>query len=176
MTGFGALEGVTMENAETFAAALMKIMLRYGFCHTVVVDKDSKFYSVFRQTADLLKLHVHTLSRDNHNPMLVERLARYFNKTSKIFNTEHGRDPRVGHEGLLMAQYAWNCANVPGTDISRCLMVTGREWLFPIDFCRQKHLDIVSRPRDLNNYAQRQATILQASREIGKILIEEQRN
>eukprot|EP00956_Cyclotella_meneghiniana_P008386 scaffold11286_cov51-Cyclotella_meneghiniana.AAC.2 len=33
MTGFGALEGATIENAETFAAALMKIMLRYGFCH-----------------------------------------------------------------------------------------------------------------------------------------------
>eukprot|EP00956_Cyclotella_meneghiniana_P028882 scaffold68484_cov41-Cyclotella_meneghiniana.AAC.4 len=175
MTGFGVLEGVTCENSESFASALMKIMLRYGFCHTIVVDKDSKFYSVFRQTADLLKLHVHTLSRDNHNPMLVERLARYFNKTLKIFNTEHGRDPRVSHEGLLMAQYAWNCANVPGTDISRCLMVTGREWRFPIDFSHNRHLGIVTKPRDINNYAERQAAILAASRSIGKILIEEQR-
>ena len=85
MTSFGALEGATTENAVTFSAALMKI-------HTIIVDKDSKFYSVFQQTADLLKLLVHTFSRDNHIPILVERLARYFNKTSKIFNTEHGRD------------------------------------------------------------------------------------
>ena len=35
MCTFGALEPVTGANATTFAAAIMKIQLRYGFCHTM---------------------------------------------------------------------------------------------------------------------------------------------
>eukprot|EP00956_Cyclotella_meneghiniana_P025494 scaffold53356_cov47-Cyclotella_meneghiniana.AAC.7 len=81
----------------------------------------------------------------------------------------------VGHKGLFLANYAWNCLSVPGTDISRCLMVTGREWHFPIDFSNDKHLELVSRPRHLHSFAERHATLLSASRELGRILVEEHR-
>ena len=175
MTSFGVMEGVSEESSTAFAAALMKFQLRYGFVHTIILDKDSKFYATFRETAQLLKIHTHTLSRENHDPMLVERINRYFNKFLKIFTAEHGSDPRTCHEGLLMALYAWNCANVPGTDISRCLMVTGREWRFPLDFCAQKHLELVSNPRNVHSFAKRQAIILSASRTLGRILIDETR-
>ena len=176
MTSFGVMEGVSEESSAAFASALMKIQLRYGFVHTLILDKDSKFYATFRETAALLNINTHTLSRENHDPMLVERINRYFNKFLKIFTAEHSNDPRACYEGLLMSLYGWNCANVPGTDISRCLMVTGREWRFPIDFSANKHFELLSKPSTVHSYAQRQAIILSASRQIGRILIDEARS
>ena len=163
MTSFGMIEGVAECNSTTFATALMQFQLRYGFFHTIVLDKDSKFYSTFRDAAELLKINTHTLSRANHDPMLVERLNRYLNKFLKIFVAEHNGDARAAYEGLLMALYAWNCAPVPGTDISRCLMVTGREWKFPIDFSKEKHYELMSKPSQTLSFAKRQAIVLSAT-------------
>jgi hypothetical protein len=39
-----AIEPISNANATTFASAIMKIMFRFGFAHTVVVNKDSKFF------------------------------------------------------------------------------------------------------------------------------------
>ena len=151
MTGFACIEGINESNAASFAGAIMRIMLRYGMAHTLILDKDSKFFGTFKETGQLLKIQTHTISRANHDAMLVERLNKYYNKALKIFVSEHNRDPRVGHEGLFLANYAWNCLPVPGTDISRCLIVTGREWHFPIDFSNEKHLELVSRPRHIHS-------------------------
>jgi hypothetical protein len=68
---FDALEPVTGANSTTFASAIMKIQLRYGFCHTIVLDKDSKFFGVCREALELLKINCHVLSGDNHNPIPV---------------------------------------------------------------------------------------------------------
>ena len=76
MCTFGALEPVSGANATTFASAIMKIQMRYGFCHTIVLDKDSIFFGVCREALDLLKINCHVLSGNNHNPMLVERICR----------------------------------------------------------------------------------------------------
>jgi len=64
-------------------------MLQYGLSHTVVLDKDSKFLGVCRESLDLL-LHIncHILSGGNHNPMLVKRLNRYHNKGLKIMTNK----------------------------------------------------------------------------------------
>ncbi len=62
----------------------MKILLRYGFCHIVVLDKDTKFYGVCRKALDLLQINCHVLFGANHNPMLVERVNRYLTKGLKI--------------------------------------------------------------------------------------------
>ncbi len=48
MCSFRALEPISNANAMTFASAIMKIMLRFGFAHTVVLDKNSKFFGIFR--------------------------------------------------------------------------------------------------------------------------------
>jgi hypothetical protein len=80
MCTFGALEPVSGANATTFASAIMKIQMRYGFCHTIILDKDLKFFGVCREALDLLKINCHVLSGDNHNPMLVKQICRYFNK------------------------------------------------------------------------------------------------
>jgi hypothetical protein len=75
MCMFGALEPVTGANATTFTSAIMKIQLRYGLCHTIVLDKDSKFFGVCREALDLLKINCHILSGNNHNPMLAKRIC-----------------------------------------------------------------------------------------------------
>eukprot|EP01082_Thalassiosira_pseudonana_P008343 g7453.t1 g7453 contig24:661092-664348(-) len=142
MTGFTAIEGVREANSTSFSSAIMRIQLRYGMAHTLVLDKDSKFYSVFRETCDLLGINTHTLSAGNHDGMAVERINRYLNKTMKIFTSERGSDPRVAHEGLLMAVYAWNSAPVP----------------------------VDSKPKHAKSFARRQAVVLKASHEVAKVL------
>ena len=46
MAGFACMKPVTHASATTFASAIMKILLRYGLCHTAVHDKDAKFFGV----------------------------------------------------------------------------------------------------------------------------------
>ena len=125
MTSFAVCEDTAEANSTTFAAAIMKIWLRFGFSHTLVVDKDSKFRGTFEATAALLKRNIHVLSGENHNPMIVERICRYLNKCLTIFTNERD-DNRVALEGILMSLYAWNSAPIIGTDISRSLIVVGR--------------------------------------------------
>ena len=66
----------------------MKIQLRYGFRHTVVLDKDGKFFGVCRKALDLVQINCHVLSGDNHKPMIVERVNRYLTKGLKIMTNE----------------------------------------------------------------------------------------
>jgi hypothetical protein len=74
MCGFACMEPVANPSTTTFASAIMKIQLRYGFCHTLVLDKDSKFFGVCREALDLLQINCHVLSGGNHNPILVKRV------------------------------------------------------------------------------------------------------
>jgi hypothetical protein len=46
MCSFACMEPVTNLSATTFASAIMKILLRCGFCHTAILNKDTKFYGV----------------------------------------------------------------------------------------------------------------------------------
>jgi hypothetical protein len=78
------MEPITNTSAATFAYAIMKMLLRYGFCHTAMFDKDSKFFGVCSKALDLLKINQHVLSGVNHNPMLVKRVNRYLMKGLKI--------------------------------------------------------------------------------------------
>jgi hypothetical protein len=80
MCSFACMEPVTNPLATTFASAIMRILLRYGFCHTAVLDKDSKFFGVCREALDLLQINCHVLSGSNHNPMLIEQINCYLNK------------------------------------------------------------------------------------------------
>ena len=57
MCSFTCMEPITRASATTFVSAIMKILLRYGFCHTVVLDKDSKFFGICREAIDLLKIN-----------------------------------------------------------------------------------------------------------------------
>lgn len=175
MCSFACMEPVNLANAESFASALMKIQLRFGLCHTVVLDKDSKFLGVFKESLELLQIHYHILSGDNHNPMMVERINRYLNKGLKIMTNERG-SVRVAMESILLLLYAWNSCPIPGTDISRSLVAVGREFSFPIDFSSNAHWNLThSSPKEIEKYSAGLAMRLSASREIAELLVHEHR-
>ena len=50
------------------------IMLRFGLAHTIVLEKDRKLYSVFAQSCLLLNLNVHTVSSENNDAIIVEKV------------------------------------------------------------------------------------------------------
>jgi hypothetical protein len=141
MCTFAAMEPVAKADSTTFASAIMKIQLRYGFCHTIVLDKDTKFFGVCREACDLLQINCHVLSGDNHNPMIVERICRYLNSGLKIMSNEQDT-VRIALEVILLLLYAWNSCPVPGADISRSLVAVGREFSFPMDFSAGKHWEL----------------------------------
>ena len=175
MCSFACMEPVSHASAESFASAIMKIHLRFGFCHTIVIDKDSKFLSVFRESMELLKINFHMLSGDNHNPMLVERINRYLNKGLRIMTNERGT-VRVAMECILLLLYAWNSCPIPGTDISRSMVAVGREFQFPIDFCTQAHWQLTnSTPKSVISYSRELATRLSSCREVAMLLVQEHR-
>jgi hypothetical protein len=107
--------------------------------------------------------------------MLVERVNRFLNKGLKIMTNER-ESVRVSSEALLLLIYAWNSAPVPGTDLPRSLIVTGRIFAFPIDFSAAKHLELTRAPASVESYAKDQATLLSASRDIARVLLEEHRS
>ena len=82
------MEPVDKPNSTAFASAIMKMQLRFGFSHTIVLDKDSKFFGQVKQALELLQINIHVLSGDNHNPMLAERICRYLNKGLTIMSNE----------------------------------------------------------------------------------------
>jgi hypothetical protein len=174
MSSFACMEPVTNASATTFASAIMKMLLRYGFCHMAVLNKDSKFFGTCSEALDLLKINRHILSGSNHNPMLVERVNRYLTKGLKIMCNE--RDSiQVALEAILLLLYAWNSCPVPGMDISCSLVAAGQEFAFPIDYSSGKHWELTSLPSTVVSYSKELATHLSACRKVAKILVKEQR-
>ena len=165
MCTFAVMEPVTYANATSYASAIMKIILRFGFCHTCVLDKDSKFFGVCREALDLMKIDCHVLSGGNHNPMIVERLNRYLNEGLRIMTNERDSN-RIALEAILLLIYAWNSSPVPGTDISRSMVAVGREFAFPIDFSSGKHAELYSAPGTVESYAKQLAERLSSCRMI----------
>ena len=91
--------------AMAFAYAIMKILLHCGFCHTAVLNKDSKLFGVCHAALDLLYIYCHILSSSNHNPMLSKRINRYLNKGLRVMCNE--RDSiRIALEAMLLLLYA----------------------------------------------------------------------
>ena len=174
MTSFAVIEPVTATNSDAFSKALMKILLTHGLCHTVIIDADSKFKATFSEVIDFLKLNKYELSKGNHQAMLVERFNKYLNKALKIFTNERSSN-RTYVEGALLAAYAWNSAPVSGTDISRSLLVMGREFNFPIDFSTDETFSTRNDPKAVFEYTKQLIALLKESREIYRILIEEHR-
>ena len=130
-------------------------MVRFGFSHTIMVDNDSKFLAKFTKAATLLKINIHVLSGENHNPMIVEN--------------------RAALEGILMALYGRNSAPAIDTDISRSFLVTVRDFQFPIDFSTEQHQLLTSTPLKVESFAADKARLLSYGRELAKHLIQAHR-
>jgi hypothetical protein len=175
MCSFTCMEPITNPSSTTFASAIMCIILRYGFCHTAVLDKDSKFFGVCCEALDLLQINCHVLSGANHNPMLIKWFNRYLNKGLRIMCNK--RDSvQVALEAILLLLYAWYSCPVPGTDISCSLVVVSREFAFLIDFSSWKQWELASSASTVVSYSKEFATRLSACREVAKLLVQEQRS
>ena len=116
-----------------------------ALCHTVVLDKDSKFFGVCRKSPDFLQINCHVLPGDNHNPMVVECICRYLNSGLKIMVNEHD-SVHIALKAILLLLYAWNSCLVPGTDTSHSMVAVSCEFTFPIDYSAEKHWDLTSSP------------------------------
>jgi hypothetical protein len=164
------MEPIQHATSSSFASGIMKIQLRFGFCHTIVLDKDSKFFGKFKEADNLLQINCHVLSGGNHNGMLVERVNRYLNKGLKIMTNK--RDSvRVAIEAILLLLHGWNSAPIP---ISRGFVALGREFQFPIDFSADKHLELTSTPALVTSYSGDLTTCLSALREVATLLVDKQ--
>jgi hypothetical protein len=148
MRTFATMEPVSTSNATTYALAIMKIILQFGFCHTRVLDKDSKVYGMCRKALDLLKVNHHVLSSGNHNPMIVKRLNCYLNARLRIMKNKCN-STRIALKAVLLLIHAWNSCPVPGTDISWSMVAIGRKFPLPIDFSTRKHAKLYSTPGTL---------------------------
>jgi hypothetical protein len=174
MCSFAAMEPVSNPSATTFALAIMKIILRYGFCHTVVLDKDSKFLGICREALDLLQINCHILSGNNHNPMLIKRINWYLNAGLRIMTNEQD-SVRIALEAILLLIYAWNSCPVPRTDISCSLVAVGREFANPINFSAGKNAELTSAPGTIASYSRELASCLAACHKVALLLVKELR-
>ena len=127
MTIFAVGEPSLELTAVSMASSLMKIWLRFGFLHTIVARKASVYLNVCAETADLLGINIHVLSRENHDPMIVECINRFLNSCLTIFCNDRGTT-KVAQEGIFISLCAWKSAPVIGTDISRSMVVVSRKF------------------------------------------------
>ncbi len=174
MCSFACMEPVSKPSSTTFALAIMRILLRYGFCHTAVLDKDSKFFGICREALNLLCINCHVRSGSNHNPMLIKWIDRYLNKGLCIMCNEQD-SVRVALEAILLLLYAWSSCPVARTDISRSLIAVGCKFAFPIDFSSGKHWELTSSASTVVSYSKDLAARLSACCLVAKLLVEEQR-
>eukprot|EP00957_Ditylum_brightwellii_P077403 5881265-Ditylum_brightwellii.AAC.1 len=68
---------------------------------------------------------------------------------------------RLFVDGAHMSVHAWNSAPVIGTDISRSLLVVGREYSFPIDYTSRVELSFNVTPSDVKSYANEMLVLLE---------------
>ncbi len=168
------MEPIQHANSKNFASGIMKIQLRYGFCHTVALDKDSKFFGVCCKALNLLHVNCHVLSGNNHNPMIVKQVNQYLMMGLKIM-TNKRNSVRVALEATLLLLYAWNSCPIPGTDISHSLVDVSCEFTFPIDYSTNKHWELMSSPTRGESYSRDLATCLSVLREVAQLLVHEHR-
>lgn len=107
-------------------------MLTFGTCAISVVDADSSYRGTFKAMCSILKVCFWALARNNHKGLSVEHYHHFLNKIVTIASEEHG-SIQVIHQVYKLAQYAWNSAQIHGTDITRSLVALGRDLLFPHD-------------------------------------------
>jgi hypothetical protein len=174
MTGFVAVEPLKELNSTTFAQSIYTILLRYGICHMIITDADSKFKGEFAGMVKLLKVRHHPVARGHHDAIFVERFNRFLNAGLRVFNNDRGTN-RVFIEGALTLCYAWNSCPVTGTDLSRSLLVVGREFQFPIDFTSRYHVTYDLEVETIKSYSEDLCELLTKCREIYTLLISEHR-
>jgi len=121
-------------HAHTLARLFMQdVLLKVGFCSTVVVDDGNSFKETFKTMCEILNIRYHLLAKGNHQALSVERFHRYLNKAVTI--AANDRDSNTEFvPAACTAAYAWNSSPIDGTDIIRSIPAVGQEFKFPFDF------------------------------------------
>jgi hypothetical protein len=140
----------------------------------IITDPYSKFKGEFKTTFKTLIIDHHLSSKGNHNAVAVERFNRFLNAGLRVFNNDRYSN-RVFVEGSETLAYDWNSCPVLGTDLSRSLLVTGREFKFPIDFVSQQTVNFEASDNDKKSFASDLTTLLAKCRKIYTLLIGEHR-
>ena len=76
----------------------------------------------------------------------------------------------------MLLIYFWNICPVPLTDISYAMVITGRDFSFPIDFSHEKAVQLTITKKWADAYAARQGRLLLHTREIDALCIDELRS
>ena len=139
MTGFAAIEPVIEATSESLAKAVYKIFMRYGLCHMIMINPDSKCKGRFKGMTALLTFQHHMCARGHHDTILVERFNRFLNSALTVFDNDRESN-MVFIEGSFTVCYTWNSVPVATTDLSRSLLVVGREYHFPIGFQSRSYI------------------------------------
>eukprot|EP00978_Attheya_sp_CCMP212_P002696 scaffold5516_cov32-Attheya_sp.AAC.2 len=156
MTGFVAVEPLKELNSTTFTQSIYTILLRYGMIK-------------------LLRVRHHPVARGHHDAIFVERFNRFLNAGLRVFNNDRGIN-RVFIEGALTLCYAWNSCPVTSTDLSRSLLVVGKEFQFPIDFTSRYHVTYDLEVETIKSYSEDLlCDLLMKCRETYTLLISEHR-
>ena len=86
MTVFSAIEPVVDATSQYFAKAIYKLFMRYGLCHIIVTDPDSKFKGQFKGMASLLKIKDHMCTRGHHDTIFVESFNRFLDSALTVYD------------------------------------------------------------------------------------------
>ena len=111
---------------------MLHVLMKFGFCHLVVLDDGSLLNGAFIVMYDVLNLNHDALAKCNHTGLTMKNFHRFLNKGVTIAAEDRGTDDIFVPAGITTG-YAWNSAPIDGTDILRSIPVIGRELRFPID-------------------------------------------
>ena len=111
---------------------MQNILLKFGMCHLVALDDFTTFKAVFIAVCEALNLNHDFLVKLNHKGLTIEYFHRFLNKSSTIATKERGIDEIFVPAGVIDS-YAWNNAQIDGTDILCNILAIGQELHFPID-------------------------------------------
>jgi hypothetical protein len=87
--------------------------------------------------------------------------------------TNERNSVQIALEAILLLLYAWNSCPIPGMDISRSHVAIGREFAFPIDYSKNKHLQLTSSLSSVESHSKDLAVCLSALCEVVQLLVQE---
>ena len=151
----------------------MNIIFQHGFCHTLVIDADNKFWGIFKQTMSMLKFNVHWASSNNHDSILVKGFNLFFNKGLIMILCAECSTTHMFDKVSQLLTYEWNFVYMAETDIFRSLVAVGRELSLPIYLVDQPSPSISSKTSTKLQLTDELRLRLKVNREVYKVLTEE---
>jgi hypothetical protein len=104
--------------------SVQEVLLKVGFCGSVVVDDGSTIKGLFKTVCAALSVDFHVAAHGNHKAVGVEHFHRFLNKAVAIAVNDRGTNS-VFAEAAHTTACAWNSSPNDGTDIVRSVPDVG---------------------------------------------------